>query len=271
MPIDVGPQRAEGHAAHGVDGSVRSPYSAYRQADALGREALVEKYLPLVRHIAARLSIGLPTYVDMDDLFSYGIFGLLDALERFDPERGVRFETYAFTRIKGAMLDGLRGMDWVPASVRARAREVEEAYARVEWREGRPAREDEVARELGIRPEDLVRILADMERTTVFSLDELWSDDSGEQVSLVETVEDDKALGPTESAEWRNREEALAQAIDALPERERLLISLYYYEGLVPKEIAEVMGVSVSRISQLHRQAVTRLKGRLGAVQRSLL
>ncbi len=229
------------------------------------------RYLPLVKHVAARLAMGLPSHIEMDDLHSYGIFGLLDALQKFDPGRGVKFETYAFTRIRGAILDGLRAMDWVPTSMRQRARQVEDAFSRVEARLGHSAEDVEVAEELGMGLGDFHRLMRDMERASVLSLDELWGEDSGEEYTLRDLVRDDRAPDPTESAEWRDREEILAAAIDALPERERTVLTLFYYDGLVPKEIAAVLGVSVSRVSQLHTRAVMRLKGRLTATQRSLL
>ncbi len=251
--------------------SVVAARAAYRQADAPTREAMVLRYLPLVKHVAARLAMGLPGHIDLDDLHSYGVFGLLDALEKFDPARGVKFETYAFTRVKGAILDGLRAMDWVPASMRQRARQVEEAFGRLEARLGRSAEDAEVAAELGMEPEEFARALSDMERATILSLDELWGEDSGEDYALLDLLRDEHAADPTQSAEWRNREQILAEAVAALPERERLVLTLFYYDGLVPKEIAAILGVSVSRISQLHSRAVLRLRGHLELTQRSLL
>jgi RNA polymerase sigma factor for flagellar operon FliA len=254
----------------------QGPLAAPAARGAYGRrapvdEAAVLRHLPLVKHVAARLALGLPNHIDLDDLYSYGVFGLLDALQKFDPQRGVKFETYAFTRIRGAILDGLRAMDWVPTSLRQRARQVEEAYARVEARLGRAAEDAEVAAELGMRLGDFQRLMQDMERASLLSLDELWGEDSGEEYTLHELVRDEAAVDPTQSAEWRNREEILAAAVEALPARERAVVTLFYYDGLVPKEIATVLGVSVSRISQLHARAVMRLKGRLWATQRSLL
>lgn len=245
--------------------------AAYHSADAVGREALVIGYLPLVKHVAARLAMGLPAHIDLDDLHSYGVFGLLDALEKFDPGRGVKFETYAFTRVKGAILDGLRAMDWVPASMRQRARQVEEAFARVEARTGRGADDAEVAEELGLDAADFERVLADIERASLLSLDELWGEESGEDYALLDLVRNEHSADPTQSAEWRDREEILARAVDALPERERTVLTLFYYDGLVPKEIAGILGVSVSRISQLHSRAVLRLRARLVDTQRTLL
>lgn len=260
--VGAGPARADGVAV---------ARAAYAAADAATREELVVQYLPLVKHVAARLAMGLPAHIEMDDLYSYGVFGLLDALSKFDPSRGVKFETYAFTRVKGAILDGLRAMDWVPASMRQRARQVEEAYGRLEARLGRSAADEEIAEELGVSTGELGRVLADIERASLLSLDELWGDDAGEEYALRDLVRDENAADPTQSAEWRNREEILAGAVDRLPERERMVLTLFYYDGLTPKEIGAVLGVSVSRISQLHSRAVLRLRGHMGHAHRSLL
>ena len=245
--------------------------AAYRRASRPVTDDEVLRYLPLVKHVAARLAMGLPAHIDIDDLHSYGVFGLLDALQKFDPGRGVKFETYAFTRIKGAILDGLRTMDWVPASMRQRARQVEEAFARVEARLLRSADDEEVADELGLSRADFARIMADIERASLLSLDELWGDESGEEYALRDVVRDEAAPDPTQAAEWRNREQILAAAVEALPDRERTVLTLFYYDGLVPKEIAEILGVSVSRISQLHSRAILRLKGRLLATHHAML
>lgn len=252
-------------------GAAAAARAAYRSADAQTREQMVVRYLPLVKHVAARLAMGLPAHIDLDDLYSYGVFGLLDALEKFDPARGVKFETYAFTRVKGAILDGLRAMDWVPASMRQRARQVEEAFGRVEARAGRAAEDQEVAAELGLTSGDFARVLSDIERASLLSLDELWGDEGGEEYALRDVVRDETAPDPTQSAEWRDRERILAEAVEALPERERTVLTLFYYDGLTPKEIAAVLGVSVSRISQLHSRAVVRLRGHLTWKYRAVL
>jgi RNA polymerase sigma factor for flagellar operon FliA len=234
-------------------------------------EEQVVPYLPLVKHVAARLAMGLPAHIDVDDLYSYGIFGLLDALRKFDPARGVKFETYAFTRIKGAILDGLRAMDWVPAGMRQRARQVEEAFGRIEAREGRTATDAEVAEELGLDRADFARLMGDIERASLLSLDELWGEEGGEEYALRDLVRDDSAPDPTQRAEWKDRERILAEAVEALPERDRTVLTLFYYDGLAPKEIAAVLGVSVSRISQLHSRAVLRLRGHLLAKHNAVL
>ncbi|MBT9258499.1 MAG: FliA/WhiG family RNA polymerase sigma factor [Clostridiales bacterium] len=236
-------------------------------------EKLVERYLPLVKYVAGRLAMGLPAHVDMEDLYSYGVFGLLDALRKYDPSRGVKFETYAFTRIRGAILDGLRELDWVPSSLRQKARRLEQAYGALEARLGRPAEDREVAEALGMDEEALQQLLVDISRVTVASLDDAaWNrDEEGEgDLPLRDMVADDRAADPFEEAYLRERQALLAQAIDRLPEKERLVIALYYYEGLTVTEIARVMKLSVSRVSQLHSKAVLRLRGRLSRQREAL-
>ena len=238
-------------------------YKKHRSPQA--REDLIMRYAPLVKYVAGRLAVGLPPHVDPDDLYNWGILGLIDAVERFEPERGIKFETYALARIRGAMLDGLRSLDWIPHSLRRRAREVEEAYAAVEAELGRPGTDDEVAGYLGISREELDHLHLQMASFAMVSLDEVWvgNEDGSEPVHLMDTVEDTSSPDPVAVAEEHDLKRLLAEAIDTLPEKERLVVSLYYYEGLTGKEIAEVMGVSQSRISQLHSKAITRLRGKL--------
>lgn len=226
-------------------------------------EALIREHLPLVKYLAGRLVIHLPPQVELDDLISYGIFGLIEAIQRYDPSRGVKFETYAYTRIRGAMLDGLRAMDWVPQALRRRAREVEACYRRLEDRLGRPAEDEEVAAELGMTPEEFSQLLQDLARTTVVSLDDLLPGESEEPIPIIERLADPGAPDPLSVATLADLKARLARVVAELPERERLIIALYYYEGLTVKEIASVLGVSPSRVSQLHTRAILRLRARL--------
>lgn len=247
-------------------------WTAYKErGDQAAREQLIVQYIHLVKYVAGRLAMGLPSYVDADDLYSYGIFGLINAVERFDHTRGIKFETYAITRIKGSILDGLRSMDWVPASLRQRAKELEEAYWRVENRLGRAATDEEVAAELGMEVEQFQKVVHDLSRTQLLSLDEMWSssDDDGE-FTLKDLIGDDKADDPFASAAVSETRRILAEAIDHLPEKEKLVVTLYYYEGLTAKEISEIMGLSVSRISQLHSKALLRLRARLSRMREAL-
>ena len=229
------------------------------------REQLVVAYSPLVKYVAGRMSSGLPAHVEESDLISYGLIGLINAIERFDIEREIKFETYAITRIKGAIIDELRALDWVPRSVRARAREIERAHGKLEHRLRRTPTDEEMASELKLSVEEFQESLMKISNSTVVALDELWavSDSSGDQISLLDTLQDPDALDPQEELHASELKDRLADAISALPEREKLVIALYYYENLTLREIGEVLGVTESRISQLHTKAVLRLKSRL--------
>jgi RNA polymerase sigma factor for flagellar operon FliA len=211
------------------------------------------------------MSSGLPAHVEESDLISYGLIGLINAVERFDLEREIKFETYAITRIKGAIIDELRALDWVPRSVRARAREIERAHAKLEHRLHRTPTDEEMARELRMDVDEFQEALLKISNSAVVALDELWavSDASGDKVSLLDTLEDPDAPDPQQLLDKSELKDRLAEAIAALPEREKLVIGLYYYENLTLREIGEVLGVTESRISQLHTKAVLRLKSRL--------
>ena len=229
------------------------------------REQLVVAYSPLVKYVAGRMSSGLPAHVEEADLISYGLLGLINAIERFDLTREIKFETYAITRIKGAIIDELRALDWVPRSVRARAREIEKAHAKLEHQLHRTPTDEEMARELKISVTEFQEALVKISTSTVVALDELWavSDSSGDAVSLLDTLQDPDAPDPEQLLAQSEVKDRLADAIAALPEREKLVIALYYYENLTLREIGEVLGVTESRISQLHTKAVLRLKSRL--------
>ena len=230
------------------------------------RDRLILNYAPLVKYVAGRLGTGLPAHVDEGDLVSYGLLGLIGAIERFDPGREIKFETYAIARIKGSIIDELRSMDWVPRSVRARAREIERAMVALENKLRRPPTDEEVAAEIGITEPEFQESLTAISRSSVAALDELWaiSSSGGDTVSLIDTIEDPNADDPSQALAHSQVREALADAIGRLPEREQLVISLYYYEELTLREIGEVLGVTESRVSQLHTKAVLRLKTLLG-------
>jgi RNA polymerase sigma factor for flagellar operon FliA len=219
-------------------------------------------YSPLVKYVAGRAASGLPEHVDQAELISYGLFGLLSAVERFEPEREVRFETFAATRIRGAIIDGLRALDWAPRSVRAQAREIERANARLEHELRRAPTDDELAGALEMSVDDLHGALTRIAGSTVLALDELWglSDASGDQVSLLEVIEDPGAPDPARAIDAAEVRDRLAAAVARLPERERIVVALYYYESLTLREIGEVIGVTESRVSQLHTKAVLRLR-----------
>jgi len=228
------------------------------------RDRLILTYAPLVKYVAGRLGSGLPAHVDEGDLVSYGLLGLIGAIERYDPGRDVKFETYAIARIKGAIIDELRAMDWVPRSVRSRAREIERAIAALEAKSGRAPTDEEIAKKVGITVEELEESLTDIARSSIAALDELWTvSDGGDQIALIDTVEDTDAPDPQNALSQTEMKEAMADAIARLPEREKLVVTLYYYEELTLREIGEVLGVTESRVSQLHTKAILRLKARL--------
>jgi RNA polymerase sigma factor for flagellar operon FliA len=229
------------------------------------RERLVLAYSPLVKFVAGRMSSGLPAHIEEADLISYGLLGLIGAIERFEPEREIKFETFAVARIKGSIIDELRSLDWVPRSVRAKAREIEAAHVKLERTLGRTPSDDEVATELGVSMDDFQESLLQISNSSVVALDELWavSDASGDQVSLLDTMKDPSAVDPAKELGVSELKDRLAHAISRLPEREKLVVALYYYENLTLREIGEVLGVTESRVSQLHTKAVLRLKARL--------
>ena len=223
-------------------------------------------YSPLVKYVAGRMSSGLPAHVDEADQISYGLGGLIFAIQRFDLSREIKFETYAITRIRGAIIDELRSLDWVPRSVRARAREIEGVNMKLESRLQRAPTDEEMARELEIEVEEFHEALLQISNSTIVALDELWSvsDSSGDQVSLLDTIPDHGAPDPQAMVDQSELRDRIADAIAALPEREKLVIALYYYENLTLREIGEVLGVTESRVSQLHTKAVLRLRSKLG-------
>jgi RNA polymerase sigma factor FliA len=242
---------------------LRELWRQYKKAgDQTARERLVLAYSPLVKYVAGRLASGLPAHVDEADLISYGMFGLIGSIERFEPEREIKFETYAVSRIRGAIIDELRSLDWVPRSIRARAREIEETNVKLEHELQRAPTEEELADRLGMELEDFQQALVDISQSSVLALDELWtvSDASGDQVSLLDTIKDPSAVDPQEALDASLVRDRLADAIEGLPERETVVIALYYYENLTLREIGEVLGVTESRVSQLHTKAVLRLK-----------
>jgi len=232
------------------------------------RERLILHYSPLVKYVAGRVSVGLPATIEQADLVSYGIFGLIDAIEKFDIERQIKFETYAINRIRGAIIDELRAIDWIPRSVRFKAREVERALGELEGRLLRPPSDAELADELGISLDDLQEMLNQVNLVSVVALDELMSvgGEKGESVSLVDTLADTKAADPVLSFESEETRHILAQAINHLPERERLVITLYYYEGLTLAQIGQVLGVTESRVCQMHTKAVLQLRNKMAEV-----
>lgn len=226
------------------------------------RDRLVLHYAPLVKYVAGRVGTGLPSHVEVSDLIQSGIFGLVDAIEKFEPERGLKFETYAMQRIRGAILDDLRAQDWVPRSVRSRARDVERALERLEARLQRTATDAELAAELELSTEELRDLLAQLQMTSVVALDDLIGSGSA-AASLVETLRDDRAEDPMVALVDRDSRRQLAEAVERLSDRDRIVVTLYYFENLTLAEIGKVLGVTESRVCQLHTRAVLRLRSKL--------
>jgi RNA polymerase sigma factor for flagellar operon FliA len=230
------------------------------------REKLILHYAPLVRYVAGRVSSGLPPSVEFAELVSYGVFGLIDAIDKYDHKRGIKFETYAIARIKGAIIDELRADDWVPRSIRAKAREIEQAYLALESEMLRVPSDEEVAERLQLTIEEYGQLLSKMSFMSLVALDELWtvSGDKSDKISLADTVEDVKVKDPSQTFELEEMKNMIAESINRLPERERIVVTLYYYEGLTMKEIGEVLSVTESRVCQMHTKAILRLKAHLG-------
>jgi len=246
-----------------VEAGIVALWRAYGEhRDPALRERLVLHYAPLVKYVAGRVDTGLPAHVDACDLVQSGIFGLVDAIDRFEPERGLKFETYAMQRIRGAILDDLRAQDWVPRSVRSRAREVERALERLQARLLRTASDAEVADELGLSVADLHDLYAQLQLTSVVALDELVAVARG-GTSLAETLPDDSVPDPGAIMDGVESRRLLAQAVSQLVERDRVVVTLYYFENLTLAEIGVVLGVTESRVCQLHTRAVLRLRTKL--------
>jgi len=235
--------------------------------DEQARERLVVAYSPLVKYVSGRMASGLPAHVEEADLISYGLVGLISSIERFDPRRDIKFETFANARIRGAIIDELRALDWVPRSVRSKAREIERAHQKLEHRLRRTPTDAELAAELEMSDQEFREALMQVSSTTLFALDELWgsSDQSGDSISLLDTIQDHDSPDPASLVDQGEMRERVAGAVERLPEREKLVIALYYYENLTLREIGEVLGVTESRVSQLHTKAVLRLRSRIQA------
>jgi len=245
---------------------IRRLWVAYHgEGDKDARDKLIVHYSPLVKYVAGRVSVGLPSNVEQADLVQYGMFGLIDAIDKFDTERGIKFETYAISRIRGAIIDELRSYDWVPRSVRAKARMVERAYSTLEHKLGRTPSDAEVAEELGISDKEFQQIFTQISFVGLVALDELigLGGDKGDNLTLGDTLADTGGQDPTAAFEVEELRHLLAEAINRLPEREKIVITLYYYEGLTLAEIGQVLAVTESRVCQMHTKAVLMLRSRM--------
>ena len=225
------------------------------------RNEIAENYLPLVRIVCGRLAVSLPQHLDKDDLLSSGFFGLLDAIDRFDVTRNIKFETYAGVRIRGAMIDYLRSKDWVPVSMRQKIRKYEQTVCRLENELGRSAADEELAAALEISVEELQTLVNQCNSATVIPLEDYLKTDAADVADT----------NPSNSTELFELKETLAKAIERLPERERIVVSLYYYEEMTLKEISLVLHLTEARISQLHTKAIIRMRGYLAQSKEDLI
>ncbi|MFO7653881.1 MAG: FliA/WhiG family RNA polymerase sigma factor [Candidatus Krumholzibacteriia bacterium] len=232
--------------------------------DQLARQELVERYARIVKYVAGRMAVGLPHYVEFNDLISAGLLGLIQAIDHFDHERGIKFETYAIPRIRGSILDELRSQDWFPRSLRRKAKQLEEAYSVLEARLGRPATDAEIARELDIPVEDLDELLGEVAVATIMSLDaDASAEDSEQSTSLGEYLADPRSDEVEHVLAQQEMKQLIARRLSELPEKEQLVLVLYYYEELTLKEIGEILDVTESRVCQIHTKAILRLRGKI--------
>ena len=249
-----------------VEDSVSLAWDEYKKAGSSeARDQLIIHYSPLVKYVAGRVAVGLPANIEQSDLMSYGIFGLIDAIDKYDRSKNVKFETYAISRIRGAIIDELRAIDWVPRSVRFKAREVEKAYATLENKLKRPPSDAEIAGELGISIDELNHIYTQLSNVSLIALDEITSPDGekGDKLSLLDTLEDTKTANPMEAFESEEMREILVEAVNKLSEREKKVVTFYYFAGLTLAEIGQVLGVTESRVCQIHTKAVLALRGKI--------
>ena len=235
------------------------------------KEQIVLEHAPLIRYIVNRIAVRLPSHIDLDDLHNTGVIGLMDAIEKYDPEKNCKFKTYAEFRIKGAILDQLRSLDWVPRSVRQKSRRLERAYGEVEQRLGRSATEEEVADSLGLQIDKFHELMNQVRGISLVNLEEIRGNgqDGDRTGSFADIIEDVTSENPFASFKLAEMKQLIADTIGGLPEKERLVISLYYYEDLNMKEIGNILGITESRVCQIHTKSVLRLRSKLkGTLER---
>jgi len=248
-------------------------WERYKEEDDMqARDDLIVQYAPLVKHVVGKLNKKMPPNVEFDDLVGYGTLGLIDAIEKFDHERGIKFKTYAIPRIRGSILDELRARDWIPRSVRRKARRIDKAITELENQRGRSVSDQEVAEYMGMNMSEFNEMLNEVSGTSLLSLDEMWSvDDDSDQVPIQDAIEDDEEEQPDSVVHEEEVKQILVDAIRNLPEKERIVVSLYYYEDLTLREIGEVLDLTESRVSQIHSKATSTLRGRLSEHEGALM
>lgn len=243
-----------------------------KQKDPLIRESFIKQYAPLVKYVAGKVAANMPASVEFDDLVGFGVFGLIDAIDKFDPDKNVKFKTYAVTRMRGAIFDELRSLDWVPRSVRQKTKEIEEAILQTEAKLGRPASDQEVAKTLGMTDEEYSKTMLKISSTSVLSLNDIWyTADETESMTIGDSIESPASLSPDSIIEKDEIRRVVIAAIQDLPENEKKVLVLYYYEELTLKEIGKVLDVTESRISQIHTKAILKLRAKLTHYRKGIL
>jgi len=248
-------------------------WSRYKDTrDPAVRDAFIRQYAPLVKYVAGKVAASMPNTVEFEDLVGFGVFGLLDAIEKFDPDKNVKFKTYAVTRIRGAIFDELRSIDWVPRSVRQKTKEIEDAVVSLEAKLGRPASDQEIASSMGVSEDDFMRTMLKISSTSVLSLNDVWyAGDDADKISIGESIESPSSMNPDATVEREEVKRVIVQAISELPEKEKKVLVLYYYEDLTLKEIGQVLDVTESRVSQLHTKAILRLRSKLTNLRKGII
>ena len=236
------------------------------------REFFIKQYAPLVKYVAGKVAVGMPETVEFDDLVGFGVFGLLDAIDKFDAGKNVKFKTYAVTRIRGAIFDELRSLDWIPRSVRQKSREIDDAVARLESNLGRSVSDAEVAQELGVSESEYQRMRYKTSFSAVISIDDTRNaGDDSEHATIADTIESPSSMKPDVIVERDEVKRVIAEAINELPEKEKMVLVLYYYEDLTLREIGQVLHVTESRVSQLHSKANERLRSKLTNIKKGIV
>ncbi len=248
-------------------------WDLYRRGrDPAIREAFIKQYAPLVKYVAGKVAVGMPHSVEFDDLVGFGVFGLLDAIDKYDPSKNVKFKTYAVTRIRGAIFDELRSIDWVPRSVRQKTREIEETIGSLEAQLGRTVSDQEIASALGMDEEEFLKTMLKISGTSVLSLNDVWyAGDENDRISIGESIESPASLNPDVIVEKDEIRRVIIEAINELPDKEKKVLVLYYYEDLTLKEIGQVLEVTESRVSQLHTKAILRLRAKLTNIRKGIM
>jgi RNA polymerase sigma factor for flagellar operon FliA len=248
-------------------------WDLYRRGrDPAIREAFIKQYAPLVKYVAGKVAVGMPHSVEFDDLVGFGVFGLLDAIDKYDPTKNVKFKTYAVTRIRGAIFDELRSIDWVPRSVRQKTREIEETIGSLEAQLGRTVTDQEIASALGMDEEEFLKTMLKISGTSVLSLNDVWyAGDENDRISIGESIESPSSLNPDVIVEKDEIRRVIIEAINELPDKEKKVLVLYYYEDLTLKEIGQVLEVTESRVSHLHTKAILRLRAKLTNIRKGIM